>query len=408
ADWANQAFVRERYGLSRLDQQTLYRTLERLGTHTDEIMAHIQHALFEAYDFPSTDVNLDWTSIVLHGNMAKLGKYGYSRDHRPDKRQLTLGLCELASPINVPIGMTVRAGNINDQDHFKDTYSQVRHLLKDESLVIFDKGASSQGNKELVRYDHMHYLSSKKLNKSDDIRIKNYEKRRPVVVDEDKGIVGVRYEKPHSIDYFYFSRTLYENQMASVKRRARRMVDEAIELQRDLDAGKKIKKKFRGGIKGNVLIDATTSFQTKLVEMSEKEAYEYAFSRCRNGREGFFCLKSSKDLTLTEALVTYRKKDSIEKIFHSLKNEIEIKPVRCWKKERQYGVLLIGFIAQLFVSLLRYDVKEVAHTSTKFIKKSLRNLTETNVFGRNGVKRHIFSNFDDMNMMILRKCGAIS
>jgi len=175
------------------------------------------------------------------------------------------------------------------------------------------------------------------------------------------------------------------------------MVEEAIELQRDLDAGKKVKKKFRGGIKGNVLIDATTSFQTKLAEMSEKEAYEYAFSRCRNGREGFFCLKSSKNLTLAEALVTYRKKDSIEKIFHSLKNEIEIKPVRCWKKERQYGVLLIGFIAQLFISLLRYDVKEVAHTSTKFIKKSLRNLTETNVFGRN-----------EVNMMILRKCGAIS
>jgi len=162
ADWANQAFVRERYGLSRLDQQTLYRTLERLGTHTDEIMAHIQHALFEVYDFPSTDVNLDWTSIVLHGNMAKLGKYGYSRDHRPDKQQITLGLCELASPVNVPIGMTVRAGNINDQDHFKDTYSQVRHLLKDESLVIFDKGASSQCNKELVRYDHPYALSQLK------------------------------------------------------------------------------------------------------------------------------------------------------------------------------------------------------------------------------------------------------
>jgi len=136
ADCANQTFVRERYGLSRIDQQTLYRTLERLGTHADEIMAHIQHALFEAYDFPSTDVNLDWTIIVLHGNMAKLGKYGYTRDHRLDKHQLTLGLCELASPVNIPIGMTVRAGNVNDQEHFKDTYSQVYHLLKDESLVI--------------------------------------------------------------------------------------------------------------------------------------------------------------------------------------------------------------------------------------------------------------------------------
>jgi transposase len=113
-----------------------------------------------------------------------------------------------------------------------------------------------------------------------------------------------------------------------------------------------------------------TTFQTKLVEMSEEEAYDYAFSRCRNGREGFFCLKSSTHLTLGAALATYRKRDSIEKIFHSLKNGIEIKPVRCWKKERQIGVLLIGFLAQLFISLMRYGVREVAHTSTKFIKKA--------------------------------------
>ncbi len=67
------------------------------------------------------------------------------------------------------------------------------------------------------------------------------------------------------------------------------------------------------------------------------------------GREGFFCLKSSKNLTLIEALQTYRKKDSIEKIFNSLKNEIEIKPLRLWTDNSIYGALIIEFIAQIFV-----------------------------------------------------------
>jgi hypothetical protein len=83
-DWAGQAFIRGRYGLPRIDQQTLYRTLERLGMHADEVMAEIQDAPFERYDFASTDVNLDWTSIVLHGEVAELCRYGYSRDHRHD------------------------------------------------------------------------------------------------------------------------------------------------------------------------------------------------------------------------------------------------------------------------------------------------------------------------------------
>jgi len=69
---------------------------------------------------------------------------------------------------------------------------------------------------------------------------------------------------------------------------------------------------------------------------------------------------------------------------------------------------LIGFLAQLFTSLLRCDLSELAGASAKFIKKSLRNLIETLAWGENGAKKRIFSNFDVMNKAILRKRGAIS
>ena len=63
--------------------------------------------LFARYEFEHTNINMDWTSIVLHGNEAKLGKYGYSHDHRPDKKEITVGVTELADPINIPIGITI-------------------------------------------------------------------------------------------------------------------------------------------------------------------------------------------------------------------------------------------------------------------------------------------------------------
>jgi transposase len=344
----------------------------------------------------------------LHGDAAELGRYGYSRDHRPDKRQLTLGLSELASPVNIPVGLTVREGNVNDQAHFADTYGQVRRLLREGSLVVFDKGASSQANKELVRASGMHYLSSKKLNMADDKRIASFWKGEPELVDEGKRIYGLTFVKPRSIDYLYYSATLYERQMESVRRRAYAMLLDARELQDAIDADRRPKKKYRCGPGGNCLITSVAKYQTLLSEMTDNEAYDYALSRCANGREGFFCLKSSVMLTLEEALCRYRKKDSIEKIFHSLKNEIEVKPVRCWKKERQIGVLLIGFLAQLFISLLRYEVPTTAHTCTKFIKKSLQKLTDTVVCAPSGAKRHIFANFDELNSAILCNCGRIT
>lgn len=150
------------------------------------------------------------------------------------------------------------------------------------------------------------------------------------------------------------------------------------------------------------------SIQTKLIELSEDEAVKLLEDTIINGREGFFCLKSSKNLTLDEALLTYRKKDSIEKIFNSLKNEIEIKPLRVWTDNSIYGALIIGFIAQLFVSLMRYEISELKHTSTKFIKKSLSNLTVTVDSWERKVKTYVYSNFDAINVMVLRSKWAVS
>ena len=113
-------------------------------------------------------------------------------------------------------------------------------------------------------------------------------------------------------------------------------------------------------------------------------------------------------MTLTEALLTYRKKDSIEKIFHSLKNEIEIKPLRVWTDNSIYGAIIIGFIAQLFISLVRFEIPELKHISTKFIKKSLTDLTVTVDSWKQKTKKWIYSNFDAINMRILGHNWGIS
>jgi len=107
-------------------------------------------------------------------------------------------------------------------------------------------------------------------------------------------------------------------------------------------------------------------------------------------------------LILAKALLTCRKKNSIEKIFNSLKNEIEIKPLRIWADNSIYGALIIGFIAHLFISVMRYEISGLKHTSTKFIKKSLSNFTVTVDSGGRKVKTYIYSNLDAINTMVLR------
>jgi len=403
--WINRGEVLETFNIENFEERTLFRTLETIGKNREEIISDIQDRLFQIYNFEHTDVNLDWTSLVLYGDKSKLGKYGYSRAHRPDKKQITVGISELAGPINIPIGITVNKGNLNDMKHFADTYIQINDRLKPGSLIIFDKGAHSTKNIDLILADKMKYLTSKKLNKSDDKRIKKFDKSNADLVDSEKGVYGIKFVKPSSIDYFYFSENLQRDQLKSRARKALRKLKEAKEIQKSIDNNKKLPMKFRIN---NVLIDVSYSYQTKLEELSEEEALKLVEKVIINGREGFFCIKSSEDLTLQQALQTYRKKDSIEKIFNSMKNEIEIKPVRVWTDDSIYGALIIGFLSQLFISLIRYEIKELKKTSTKFIKNSLMNLTVTVNIRINKPKMYIYANFDPINKLILYQNQGIT
>ena len=406
SDWINRNEVLDTYGIDGFEQRTLYRVLETIGGNREEIMIDIQDVLFEVYDFEHTDINLDWTSFVLYGTKCPIGKRGYSRDHRPDKKQITVGVSEIREPVNVPIGMTIREGNINDQVHFVDTFEQVKDRLEEDSMVVFDQGANRKENLDRIEACNLKYLTARMINKSDEEnRIKGFDKRKAKLIDARYGIYGIKYKWPSKYNYFYFSEDLRNTQIESKLRKVDRLFKEAEVIQKSIDNNRGLPKKYRIN---NVLIDCEYSYQTKLSWMTESEARKVLKDAAITGREGFFCLVSNKDLTLHEALAIYRQKDSIEKIFNSLKNEIEIKPLRVWSEHGIYGALIIGFLAQLIISLIRYEHPELKHTSPKFIKLSMMNLTVTVEFKKNGEKRYIFSNFNDVSQVILSQYHAIT
>lgn len=96
SEWMNHKEVLDIFDLERFEERTLFRALEIIGMNWEEIIANIQDCLFQEYNFEHTNINLDWTSLILYGDKSILGKYGYSRDHRPDKKQVTVGVSELA------------------------------------------------------------------------------------------------------------------------------------------------------------------------------------------------------------------------------------------------------------------------------------------------------------------------
>ena len=74
-------------------------------------------------------------------------------------------------------------------------------------------------------------------------------------------------------------------------------------------------------------------------------------------RCGWFKLQSSEWMEPAAALETYRHRVGTEHPISSIRSVVDLKPLRVWKKASVRGSLLLAPIAQLMISMVRYDLE---------------------------------------------------
>jgi len=389
--------------LSDFGDDALYRCLGLLGENRHLILSHLLLTLKDQYDVGLDMVFMDWTSIHFEAKPSDLIKYGYSRDHRPDRPQVTIGLAQ-DQRSQLPVGLSIQPGNINDQNHFKITYQQIKPGLRTGSVLVFDAGATGIPNLDLLVSDKMKYLSRMKLNTSDiQQHLDTFHKDdwTPVVTgNQDEQVYGKKLVFPSRTKYLYFSQNLHDDTVLNRRKHLEQEYDEALSLWKTIQEKKRPRQKYRNS---NHFLQTHLSYTFPLTGLSREQAIARALQLSITGKEGFFALVSNKDFSLHEALQYYREKDGVEKLFNSIKNELHIRPTRCWTQEAIDGSILIVFLAQLVISMLRYKHDLLRHVSTKFIMQSLSNFALTIIMGKNRVKNRVFSNFDWINTLIF--CG---
>ena len=115
-------------GLSAADfnDDTLGRSLDALyGRGVTEVFAQVASQALRVYNIEHEFVHLDSSSFHLHGQYALEGPdqeaititYGYSRDHRPDLKQVVAQIIT-SQRSALPIWLEVLSGNSSDKDSF--------------------------------------------------------------------------------------------------------------------------------------------------------------------------------------------------------------------------------------------------------------------------------------------------
>ena len=130
----------------------LYRALDKALEHKEALETHLAKRWKDLFGARCDLLLYDLTSTYFEGQAGEVPKaaFGYSRDHRPDCRQLILALVVTAE--GLPLSYEVFEGNRADVTTLEEILDSVERKHGSLGRVwVFDRGIVSEENLALLR-----------------------------------------------------------------------------------------------------------------------------------------------------------------------------------------------------------------------------------------------------------------
>jgi len=137
----------------------LYRALDKLLPHKERLEVHLKKRYGELFKIEYDLLLYDVTSTYFEGEALgnPQAKRGYSRDKRPDCKQVCIAL--VVSREGIPLGYEVFDGNRRDVTTVKEivTKMESRYGAADR-IWVMDRGMISEENLAFLKQDHRRYI----------------------------------------------------------------------------------------------------------------------------------------------------------------------------------------------------------------------------------------------------------
>src|SRR6266404_2977388 len=145
-DWYRRTALADLAGVAveRVNDDRLYRALDRLLPHKRGLEEHLKRRLGELFALDYELLLYDVTSTYFEGQAAAnpLARRGHSRDHRPDCKQVCIGL--VVTRDGVPLGYEVFAGNRTDVTTVEEIVGTMeRRYGQAQRVWVMDRGMTS-------------------------------------------------------------------------------------------------------------------------------------------------------------------------------------------------------------------------------------------------------------------------
>jgi transposase len=143
----------------KVNEQRLYRALDAILPHKEALEMFLKNRLGELFGIEYDLLLYDVTSTYFEGqaNGNPLAQRGYSRDHRPDCKQVCIGL--VVSKCGMPLGYEVFAGNRVDVTTLQEIVQTMeRRYGRADRIWVGDRGMVSADNIAFLKQSGRRYI----------------------------------------------------------------------------------------------------------------------------------------------------------------------------------------------------------------------------------------------------------
>jgi hypothetical protein len=345
-------------GTEHLELHHLYRAMAFLGEQlADQTGATdfaprcnkdlIEEDMFKRWRDLFTGLELvffDTTSIYFEGQGGEsLGKRGFSKDHRPDLKQMVVGV--VINDEGRPICCEMWPGNTTDVTTIKSVSERMRQRFNIKRFcIVADRGMISAGNLKYLEDDEIPYILGTRMRKEDP---------SPLKVKE------VRHMNRRYI-------VCLNERQASKDKLTREAIIKALE--------EKIPKGAKGllGNKG----------YRKYVKI-EKDSARIDFGKVKTEArfDGKWVLRTNTDLAADKVALKYKELWQVERVFRDVKSMLETRPVFHQRNDDTIrGHVFCSFLALVLRKELERNLEKAGHVfEWSHIKQDLQAMQETHI-----------------------------
>ena len=333
--------------------QHLYRAMDFLLEHEESIQKEV---FFATADLLNLEVDLlffDTTTTYAECEEEDdLRRYGHSKDSRPDRPQIVIGLA--VTKEGLPVRCWVLPGNTADMSTVERVKSDLRGWKLSRCIWVMDRGMSSEANRIVLQKAGGHYILGEKLRDSQAAHKEalsfqgRYQKVRENL--EVKEIVVGDGERRRRFVLVYNPDQAKKDR--ATREKTLKRIEEMILRLGDPEAASH-KKAVCALLSHRSMGRYIRQTKTGKLRINQAKVQE------EESLDGKYLLSSSDDtLSPEDIALGYKQLMEVERAFRTLKTTLELRPLYHRKEERIRAHVLLCYLSLLLVRIAERETGE--------------------------------------------------